>query len=354
MDVDVIVIGQGLAGTAVAWSLLERGRTVLVIDREHPHTPSRISAGLVTPITGQRLAVSWRFAEFSAAATEFYQRVEQRTGVVCYQPQSMIRVLASDDECSRLAQRLPEEAFSRLVRVPPEPALNPQQFDTGAGSFEMTGAARLQVDMYLTASRNWLQSHSAYSSADLSLPDDIRLTAGVEIPRFGVTASQIVCCEGLAARENPWLQHLRFQPARGDILTVRIPELTERRIVHRGIWLAHEHDDVYRVGATYDWQDFDLTPSAVARAELLGRLQQLIRVPVEVLNQQAAVRPILTGQLPAWGQHPEHPQLFYLNGLGSKAALQAPLLAQQLAEQMHSVNLPARAVNHARDPEIRQ
>ena len=57
---DAIIVGQGLAGTTLAWCLLEAGLSVLVTDREEEVTSSKIAAGLITPITGQRLALSWQ------------------------------------------------------------------------------------------------------------------------------------------------------------------------------------------------------------------------------------------------------------------------------------------------------
>jgi len=53
---DVAIIGQGLAGTALAWQLHMKRRSLLLIDSGDPSSASRIAAGLMTPITGQRLA----------------------------------------------------------------------------------------------------------------------------------------------------------------------------------------------------------------------------------------------------------------------------------------------------------
>ena len=77
---DFLIVGQGLAGTALAWTLLRRGYRVLVVDRCDEITSSKIAAGLITPITGMRLVVSWRLDEFLPFATEFYRSVEQQTG----------------------------------------------------------------------------------------------------------------------------------------------------------------------------------------------------------------------------------------------------------------------------------
>ena len=73
--VEFLIVGQGLAGTALAWELIWRGRDVLVVDAGEAVTSSKIAAGLVTPITGQRLALGWRVDERLAAARPYYERV---------------------------------------------------------------------------------------------------------------------------------------------------------------------------------------------------------------------------------------------------------------------------------------
>ena len=65
---DCVIVGQGLAGTTLAWHLVEAGRSVLLLDAEAPVTASKISPGLITPITGQRLSLAWTDANDVAAA----------------------------------------------------------------------------------------------------------------------------------------------------------------------------------------------------------------------------------------------------------------------------------------------
>ena len=78
--VDLIVLGAGLAGTAIAWQAHFRGWSVALIDRLDPQTSSLVAAGLVTPVTGSRGAASWRWDEFYPIAENFYLRIEQTTG----------------------------------------------------------------------------------------------------------------------------------------------------------------------------------------------------------------------------------------------------------------------------------
>lgn len=58
-----LIIGQGLAGTALAWQLCQQGVPFILVDEHLPDSSSKVAAGLITPITGMRLNLGWRIAE---------------------------------------------------------------------------------------------------------------------------------------------------------------------------------------------------------------------------------------------------------------------------------------------------
>lgn len=52
---NILIIGQGIAGSCLAWELKRRGAEFTVADRPIAETASRVAAGLVNPLTGPRL-----------------------------------------------------------------------------------------------------------------------------------------------------------------------------------------------------------------------------------------------------------------------------------------------------------
>ena len=341
---DFIVVGQGLAGTALAWSLRWSGSRVLVIDREGAVTSSKIAAGLITPITGPRLVKTWRFDELWSAAVAFYRRVEDETGTSLFRARPMVRLFSNNTEVDFFSRRLATKEFRELVREL-EPLLDPSWFVSDHGGFEMPSAGQLDVPQYLTASREHFAREGCYLTADLDAEHDLELDdLGVSLPRLGVRAGRLIFCQGIDATSNPWFRAVRFKPAKGEILTVRVPGLNENRVVHRGVWLAPLGGELFRVGSTYEWQQLDNVPTAAGRDEILARLREFLRLPFDVVEHQAAVRPIHLNQYPVVGLHPNHKQLGYFNGLGSKGTLHAPFFAS------HFVRVLSNEV--ALDPEV--
>lgn len=330
---DFVVVGQGLAGTALAWALRWAGARVRVVDRGDSVTASRVAAGLVTPITGRRLARSWRFDELWPAAVDFYRRVEAETGVAFFHPGPMVRVLRDDEEAAVFAKRA-EAEFRGRWRAP-TPPLNPAWFADGRGAFEMPTAGRLAVADFLDASRKRFEDEGIRHTCDLDPAADIAVSAdGVALRRLGLLSEKVIFCQGIAAVRNPWFSDVSFHPTRGDILTLRIPGVMEERVVHRGVWLLPLGGGLFRAGATYDHANLEPIPSAAGREEIESRLRELLRVPFEVVDHQAAVRPTIDERRPLLGLHPREPRIGFFNGLGSKGSLVAPFFAVQFAKHL--------------------
>ena len=328
---EFVIVGQGLAGTALAWSLLRRGRGVRVVDRERGGC-SRLAAGLVTPVTGKRLAKSWRWDELYPAAVAFYRAAEADTGAPFFHQRPAVRLFANEAERDEFRRR--EGTILRgLVR--PERYTNAEWFAAPFGGFEMPHAARLDVPSYLDASREHFRARGAYLAAEVD-------------PRDAFDAATVILCRGFALDSDPWFGGIRFNAAKGEILTVRIPGLADERVVHRGVWLMPVGDEVFRVGSTYAWEPLDERPTPEGRAEIEAKLRAFLRLPFEVLDHRAAVRPVIDAGFPVLGRHPERPQLAYFNGLGSKGALLAPFFADQLAAHLCGEGEIEDAVNVAR------
>jgi len=329
--VDVIVVGQGLAGTALAWQLLRRGRSVLVVDREPPVTSSRIAAGLVTPITGKRLAISRQFDELLPVATAFYRDIEARLGVSFFHALPCVRLFAYEIELKQYAKGAAE--FAGLV-CEPDPPLNPDWFDAPRDGFQMPTAARLDAATYLNASRDHFAERGCYRCASVDAVSDIAVSAsGVTLLPLDVSASRLVFCQGFDGAANPYFPDVTFDAAKGEILTLRIPDLAETRVVNRGVWLAPDGEELFRAGATYSWDPLDCEPTTAGREEILTRLRTFLKLPVEVVGHAAAVRPIIGDRYPVVLWSAEFPRLGFFNGLGSKGALLAPHFAVLCAEE---------------------
>ncbi|MDX5418419.1 MAG: FAD-dependent oxidoreductase, partial [Hymenobacteraceae bacterium] len=76
MNYDYIVVGHGIAGATLAYTLRKHRHRVLVIDEPKANSASRVAAGLVNPVAGKRFAKSWMVDTLLPFADSFYDELE--------------------------------------------------------------------------------------------------------------------------------------------------------------------------------------------------------------------------------------------------------------------------------------
>ena len=351
-QVDVIIVGQGLAGTALAWELQRCGRSFVIVDDAAPHSSSRIAAGLITPVVGKRLTQATHYAKRLQIAADSYAGMEQATGVTCWLQQPALRVFRHADERAVFAKRSRDAVFAAAVSPWPVAAsardganddlqadrqhtIPPEELNAPFGGFLMHDAARLRTGAYLRASREYFQRRQQVIETCLPLDSIQWQSHRVAIPHLSLTASRLVFCEGFVGRDNPLFGHVVFEASRGDILTVRIPTAGLNRVVHKDLWLVPTATaEKFLAGSTYDADFTHTIPSEHARDDIAGRLRELIRLPFDIIDHQAAVRPIVKGRQPVIGALADCPEAVIFNGLGSHGSLLAPGLARELVAHL--------------------
>lgn len=330
----LLIIGQGLAGTALAWQLWEREVPFLIVDRDEAVTSSKIAAGLLTPITGMRISLSENYGPWLCAAVQFYRHKERLLNQRFLHARPHVRLFKNDEEPKRWAKRASEAEVQRFVAArQPEPLVSPDAFEAPRGGFQMKHAGYLDTAAFLSASRAFFIGQNCWVQADLQL-EQLAVTAD-EVRWQDRAFSQVTFCTGWEAMRHPWFDWVPFEPARGTILTALAPQLEERRIINGGCWLLPRPDGTLRIGSTYETRFTEPHEADPAKlADLHARVQRLVKVPVEILAQQTAVRPIIARQRTLIGRHPARPRVAFFNGLGSKGTLRAPVFARTLASHL--------------------
>lgn len=296
------IIGQGLAGTCLAWRLLERGAAFEIIDRENGGS-SRVAAGLINPITGKNFEPSWRIDEFLPEAISFYQATGEKLGVPLWFPMPVVRLAASEKERAKIAAKV-EWLEKWRVREVSAPA-------GWHAAFEVHGGGRVDVRAFRDASREWFSNQGVYRCAEAG-----EAAAGVRVR-----------CDGAAGlMEHRYGEH---RCAKGEILTLRAQDWSLDEIrVGGGGWLVPIGDGLYKTGATYEWNQLDETPTEDGRIKVVAIAERLVPGAFEIIDHEAGIRPILRRSQPLIG--PLSPNEWMFNGLGSKGSLYAPGVARRL------------------------
>ena len=321
-----LIVGQGIAGTTLAWQLLEAGEDFVILDADEEFTASKVAAGLVTPWTGRRMTQS-DFDDSWQEAVSFYRSVEERLSVSLFEESSAIRLFVSRsdashyDDCRATDGITSTEPWSGTIQAGGRP------FD----GCRMQPAGRLKVKQYLQASADFFREQQRWYRYRLDLSNGLTIEDDrVVVPELKLSADRVIFCQGATA--NPLFAQIPGNPAKGEILNVTVVGYQCREAVHHSIWLAPEDDGTITAGATYDWKNVDTQPTAQGRREILNAMRRFVDGDILLNEHSAAVRPTMKDYQPVIGQHPEQPNLHVFNGLGSRGVLRGPRLARMLVD----------------------
>ncbi len=343
--VDYLIAGQGLAGSLLAWILLQRGRSVLLVDRRQAQASSRAAAGLVNPVSGRRMVKMPHTEGYLKSAQRTYQVLAEELGRRFFFPKPMLRLPRSAGERQRCIARRRDPAYRGYLGPPDAEQTAAPGIHAPFGVFLQQHTGYLDIPPLLDLLWDLLRQRGAWRDGWID-PAKLQMS-GDGLVWQGLRANRVVFCEGFRAAGNRWFSWLPFQPVKGEILTLLgPPDALGDRIINVGRWLFPLGRGTYRLGSTYHWGVIDDQPSVNGREELLRCLPGFLRPLPEfrVIDQCAGVRPATLDKRPFIGCHPGEPRVCICNGFGSKGALLIPYYATRLADHLCSGRpLPADA-----------
>lgn len=333
--VDYILVGFGLAGLAFAEHLEEDQKSYVVFE-DSSQKSSRVAGGLYNPVILKRFTLAWNAQIQLKKATDFYKRIETRLGKTFIKELSVLRRFNTIEEqniwfeaCDKpsLKQFLSSELVKNTC-----PVLDiPYQY----GKVNHTG--RVEIEELLSS---YLQHISMYGDVRKESFDykDVKLYKDY-IEYKNIKARNLVFCEGFGVKSNPFFNYLPLVGNKGEYIVIKCPELNLNEAVKSSIFIIPLGKNLYKVGATYNNQDKSKEITISARKQLEEKLSKVLKVPYEVEDQVAGIRPTVKDRRPLVGTHPDSSRIHILNGMGSRGIIIAPTVALELYNQIEN-NIP--------------
>lgn len=328
-----LIVGQGLAGSLTALALLDRGCRVSVVDAAAETAASRITGGLATPLAGPRLTFPAAGEAGVVHSWQRYRELEKHFGCTILSRFTLLHNIFNREEIPRYRKRLTQESYRQWLGDFHQPGSYAGILTDPLGSFEIHGG-HLEAPALLDATAQLLRGKGALYREQLD-PRQLSIDAD-GVHWRGQEFTQVIFCDGPSARDNPWLTGIDITTIPGEVLTLAPQEPLPRYIFHAaGAWMAPLPNGEAKLGSTYGTANTSAQVTDTAREALLNQLPRLLaRPPAYTLSDhQAGLRPATPSKQPILGQLPGQP-IALLNGLGSRAVLQAPYLADALAEHL--------------------
>jgi glycine/D-amino acid oxidase-like deaminating enzyme len=361
---DFLIIGQGIAGSILAYTLLQQGKNVFVIDNSPPNlftkatskisTPQtdnllfkhseylypglkkvlgdtfkpKVIGGLITPVTGKRFSKTWLADMLLPFSEQFYDALQKNLKTSFYTPVPVVRIFADTRQANDWDVRQADPSYTKWVDTAYHFENNQINYPYGYTVFKH--GAVLDGAKMLYAFHTYFKKKAVIQRGDFKV-DRIKIKKSF-IETDQIAARQIIFCEGWRALYNPYFAWLPFLPAKGELLILKSSELNLKEVINRGIFIRPLGGDLYLSGSTYSWDDHTLAATEKARIEIETKLKNLIKTQFKTIEQLAGIRPTVKGRRPFIGRHPQHENVYIFNGLGTKGLLLAPYFARHLCD----------------------
>ena len=331
MNVDYLIVGQGLAGTLLAFELFKSNKSFVVFDDPDQHKASAVAAGIINPVVFRRMTKSWLVDDAFPRMEKTYRQLEVLLKEELYYPGRMMRLLSEEGVVF-----WKEKAFANQLKtyIDAEPNLNFRNSNiTNNYSFGCVNkSGRLDIQKLISAFSEFLTRQNSLRKVNF---DFEKLSIKADLVSYNdITAEKIIFCEGPSADQNPFFKNLKFKHSKGEILELKIPEFNMNEIISDEVFVAPVGNDRYKVGATYTWDALNRETTDSAREELLAKFKKITPLIHEMISQKAGIRPTMHDRKPVIGFHPEYPSIGIFNGLGSKGVVIGPYFARQLADYL--------------------
>lgn len=343
---DLIIVGQGIAGTLLAFHALQRNLNILVIDIGIERSASFISSGLINPITGRRFNKSWMIDALLPFAAKTYSDLQSLLGETILHKQEIFRVIHSIKEQNDLLAMVNAEGYENYLPRDLE-YLDQQCFKNDFGCLPIHNSLRIDTRILFPAFRKFL--HKTDRLLEENFEHNALRIFEDRIEYKHISAERILFAEGIAVLQNPYFSALPVVGNKGQCLhiTAGLGEM-KNTLVNGGILLPMEEKDMYYLGATYEWKYSHEEADEFGLKHLEDVLHKTICTPYQIKKQEVAIRPTTPDRRPILGVHPEHKNLFVMNAMGTKGISLAPYFAAHLLDHIFDGKELLKEVNLSR------
>ena len=328
--IDYLIIGSGLAGISFAEVALRNYKSIVVLDNNSQNS-SKIAGGLYNPVILKRFSEVWKAQEQLILMNEFYSFLENKLQCKVDFKRPILRKFFSVEEQNNW--------FAASDKIALTPFLSTELIakkyvgiDSPHGYGEVLQTGYVDTALLLNKYKLYLNENNLFQEESFDYDALQIVSDGIQYKN--IKAKHIIFAEGFGMHANPYFKHLPLDGTKGELFIIKAPQLDLDVIVNTSVFILPLGDDLFKVGATYNWKDKTDLPTEEGKTELMERIKEIITCDFEIIDHFAGVRPTVKDRRPLVGTHQNHKSIHILNGLGTRGVMLGPAMAKALFENI--------------------
>lgn len=328
---DLLIVGQGLAGTMLSHFALKRNLSFRIIDFHNPNAASNVASGVVNPITGRKMLKTWLADTVIPFAKNTYLDIENKLGVPLIEQLPILKVFSSQEDVATWNKNKLDVEYKNYLGNIIDCANRNINSKYGVGQINET--FWLDTKILIKAYKTYFLQNNRLENAKFNFDE---LVIENYINYKNINYKNIIFCEGYQVINNPFFNFIPIKTAKGEQLRIKAEELKINSIINKNIFIIPAQNDEYYVGSNYIWNDMDEKVTVDGKNEILQKLEKTIHCPYTILEEKAGIRPTIKDRRPAIGRHKTYKNVYVFNGLGTKGISLSPYFAEHLLSHITS------------------
>nr|WP_315196048.1 FAD-dependent oxidoreductase [uncultured Flavobacterium sp.] len=330
--VDYIIIGTGLAGISFCEVALLHEKSFLVFNNDSQNS-SKIAGGLYNPVILKRFSEVWQAQEQLELMADFYSNLSNRIHEKFDFKIPILRKFFSIEEQNNWFAASDKKALAPFLST--SLCFNKYEgIDSPFGYGEVLQTGFVDTALLVSKYQEYLESLNLLKSE--SFEYDALIIEEDRILYKNLEAKHIVFAEGFGLHANPFFNELPLDGTKGELFVIKASDLKLDVIVNTSVFILPLGNDLFKVGATYNWKDKTDLPTEEGKKELIDRIKEIISCEFEIIEHYAGVRPTVRDRRPLVGTHNNYKNVHVLNGLGTRGVLLGPAMAKALFDNIEN------------------
>jgi glycine/D-amino acid oxidase-like deaminating enzyme len=330
--IDYIIVGSGLAGISFSEFSLLSDKKIIVFSDDSQNS-SKIAGGLYNPVILKRFSEVWQAKEQLDIMALFYLNLYKKIDVKFDFKIPILRKFFSIEEQNNW--------FSSSDKIALAPFLSTTLcfkkyagIDSPFGYGEVLQTGYVDTALLVSKYEEYLLCHQILKKEKFEY--DAIVINSDSVSYKGIEAKHIVFAEGFGMHDNPFFNELPLDGTKGELFIIKAPLLKLDVIINTSVFILPLGNDLFKVGATYNWKDKTSLPTEEGKTELIERIREIISCDFEIIEHYAGVRPTVRDRRPLVGTHKEFKNIHILNGLGTRGVMLGPAMAKALFDHIEN------------------
>lgn len=331
--VDYIIVGLGIAGLSFCEKLKKNNKSFIVFDTSK-NSSTLSSGGVINPTVLKRFTKVWNADLHISEAIPFYTELSKKLSISVLDLIPILRIFNSAEEQNNWMVASDKKGMSSYLSSKLIKNKNPH-INAPFGFGKVLGTGRIYSSVLLNAYKEDLQNNNLLISEKFEY--DLLEEVDDVIKYKDISAGKILFAEGISAIKNPFFpQDPKHNGKKllignkGEYIIINAPDLNLKFMLKASLIIIPLGNDLYKVGTTYERDNYTNNTTQKAKEELKTKLSKIINCSFDVVDQIAGIRPTTRDRRPLMGTLKESSNKVFFNGLGTRGFISAPSLAQNL------------------------